>query len=470
MTTLFTPSKKNQAKKTRQIQQLLLSVIVLVMMFFVPVNAYANPKFATISIDAHNGNILHARNADARRYPASLTKVMTLYILFQEMRAGNIKPGTKFIVSKRASRQEPSKLWLKPGSTISAENAIRALVTKSANDVATTVAEGISGTETAFAARMTKTAKSLGMTRTVFANASGLPNRRQITTARDMATLGLRIQKDFPEYYGYFKTRKFTYKGRTYRNHNKLLGKYNGTNGIKTGYTRASGFNLISSVNKGNKRVIAVVMGGKTGRSRNAYMISLLDRTFGKASRRKSTAIANVAGKPPSLKKKPLAEFQIRHRYAGLAKTAKIVGAGKSYKKDTKVAVKKPVKPGDNWAINKATQAKITSIPALLEATEVKTDTKKPVIAGTDFSRGSTWQIQIGAYASEHDANTYLSRARKKTPTRLSGKQALAIKVDTDRGALYRARFAGFSRKTASRACRDLKRRSIRCITIAPHS
>lgn len=242
--------------------------------------AQAQSKYAAMVVDGYTGKVVYARNANARRYPASLTKVMTLYILFQELDAGRLTKATRLRVSKRASRQPPSKLGLKAGSTISVDNAIRALAVKSANDIAVTIAERISGTEKAFARRMTRTARKLGMSRTQFRNASGLPNKSQWTTARDMITLARRMMKDHPNYYPYFSVKKFTWRGRTYTNYNKLLGRYKGVTGIKTGYTRASGFNLTAAVQRGGKQVVAVVMGGKTGRRRNAEMRRLLDKAL----------------------------------------------------------------------------------------------------------------------------------------------------------------------------------------------
>lgn len=242
-------------------------------------------KFAAISIDARSGKVLYESAADAVRHPASLAKIMTLYILFEELQAGRKTKPTALKVSARAASREPSKLNLKPGETITVDNAIRALVTKSANDVATAVAENISGSEAAFASRMTATARRLGMSRTVFTNASGLPDPKQVTTARDMAVLGLAVQRDFPHYYSYFRLPVFKYGKRNFRNHNKLLGNYAGVDGIKTGYIRASGFNLTASAQRGNKRIVAVVMGGRTAKLRNSYMVELLNQAFGLSSK-----------------------------------------------------------------------------------------------------------------------------------------------------------------------------------------
>nr|WP_269581669.1 D-alanyl-D-alanine carboxypeptidase [Roseibium sp. Sym1] len=272
---------RNARAFTRTAKILTLGVLVLA----APATATANSKYAGIVVDAKTGKTLYASSADSYRYPASLTKIMTLYVVFEELEAGRLSLDSNFTVSKYASGRPPSKLGLKPGSTIKVKDAILALVTKSANDVATVVAENIGGSEKKFAERMTRTARQMGMSKTTFRNPHGLPNNGQRTTARDMATLGIAIQERFPQYYGYFKTRAYKYKGRTYGNHNKLLGRVKGVDGIKTGYIRASGFNLVTSVNTGGRQIVAVVMGGRTGASRNAQMTKLIGRYLPKASR-----------------------------------------------------------------------------------------------------------------------------------------------------------------------------------------
>jgi len=283
-----------------------------VLLFSAPATAMANSKYAGIVVDAKTGKTLYSSSADSYRYPASLTKIMTLYVVFEELEAGRLSLNSNFTVSKYASGRPPSKLGLKPGSTIKVKDAILALVTKSANDVATVVAENIGGSEKKFAERMTRTARQMGMSKTTFRNPHGLPNSGQRTTARDMATLGIAIQERFPQYYGYFKTRAYKYKGRTYGNHNKLLGRVKGVDGIKTGYIRASGFNLVTSVNTGGRQIVAVVMGGRTGASRNAQMTKLIGRYLPKASRgrKKAPLIAQNISKPTyvtvALKNPPL--------------------------------------------------------------------------------------------------------------------------------------------------------------------
>jgi D-alanyl-D-alanine carboxypeptidase len=239
-------------------------------------------KYAGIVIDAKTGKVLYESAADAARYPASVTKVMTLYVLFQELEAGNLKLSTKMKVSKHAAAAVPTKLGLKAGSTITVENAIKALVTLSANDISRVIAEHISGTESAFAKRMTATAKALGMTSTTYRNASGLPDRGQVTTVRDQARLGAAIYLHFPNYYEYFQTRSFSYGKRTYGNHNRLLGK-NGIDGIKTGYINASGFNLLTAARAGGRHIVVVGFGFDKSGARDAKVAELVKKYMPKA-------------------------------------------------------------------------------------------------------------------------------------------------------------------------------------------
>lgn len=242
--------------------------------------APAVDRYASIVVDADSGFILSEKNPDKRLYPASLTKMMTLYLAFEALDNGTLRKNERIDVSKRASIQEPSKLGLVAGTTVRAEDAILALVTKSANDAAVTLAEHIGGSEDRFARMMTLKAQKLGMNTTRFVNASGLHNPSQYSTARDMATLGRSLVRDFPRHYQYFSTREFTYAGRTYANHNHLMKTYQGMDGIKTGYVYVSGYNLVASAVRGDHRLVGVVFGGKTSKSRNAEMKTLLDNGF----------------------------------------------------------------------------------------------------------------------------------------------------------------------------------------------
>ena len=246
--------------------------------------AHYSPPYSAIVVDANSGKSLHEAAADAPRHPASLTKIMTLYLLFERLEAGKLKLTSNLDVSQHASSQAPSKLGLKPGQTLQVEEAIRALVTKSANDAAVVVAENLGGDEPTFARMMTKKARLLGMKQTLYRNASGLPNSEQITSARDQARLGRAIQDRFPKYYRYFATHTFTYKGKAMRNHNKLLGNVEGVDGIKTGYVAASGFNLVTSVKRNGRHLVAVVLGGRSGNSRDARMRELISGNISMAS------------------------------------------------------------------------------------------------------------------------------------------------------------------------------------------
>ena len=262
------------------------------------------PSFASIVVDANSGAVMQATNADSPRHPASLTKIMTLYLLFERLEAGKIKTSDEMPVSAHAAAQAPSKLGLKPGETISVETAIRAIVTKSANDVAVIVAEALAGDEIEFAKLMTAKARALGMTHTTYHNASGLPDDQQITTAGDQAILGRAIQDRFPKYYAYFSTRTFTFRGNTVRNHNHLLGTVTGVDGIKTGYIHDSGFNIVTSVRRGNRHIVAVVFGGRTANARDARMVSLIDSNIN------ATAATRTA--PPVVEGSDVAEARVK--------------------------------------------------------------------------------------------------------------------------------------------------------------
>jgi D-alanyl-D-alanine carboxypeptidase len=249
-----------------------------------------SPAFSSIIVDGNSGATLSANNPDASRHPASLTKMMTLYLLFERLDAGKMKLDTEMQVSEHASEQAPTKLGLRPGQTIRVEDAIKGLVTRSANDAAVVIAEAIADDEGDFAKLMTRKARALGMTRTVYRNASGLPDDDQVTTARDQSTLGRAIQDRFPRHYRYFSTLAFNYHGQSIRNHNHLLGSVEGVDGIKTGYTRASGFNLVTSMRRGNRHLVGVVMGGRSGGSRDAIMRNLLAENLEKAATKRTVA------------------------------------------------------------------------------------------------------------------------------------------------------------------------------------
>ncbi|MBV8755531.1 MAG: D-alanyl-D-alanine carboxypeptidase [Hyphomicrobiales bacterium] len=242
------------------------------------------PAYADIMVDDNSGQVLHETDPDAPRHPASLTKVMTLYLLFGELEAGRIKLDYDLAVSARAAEQNPTKLGLRAGQTIKVEDAIKGLVTKSANDAAVVVAEALGGSEEDFARMMTRKARALGMSSTTYVNASGLPADEQITTARDQALLGRAIMHRFPQYYSYFSLPAFAYRGRFMSNHNSLLRTVDGVDGIKTGYTESSGYNLISSTGRSGRRIVGVILGERSNGARDVHMRNLIEQCIPQAA------------------------------------------------------------------------------------------------------------------------------------------------------------------------------------------
>ncbi len=284
-----------------------------------------SPQFSSIIVDGNSGAVLSSNNPDGIRRPASLTKIMTLYLLFERLDAGKMKLDTEMEVSEHASEQAPTKLGLKPGQTLKVEDAIKGLVTRSANDAAVVIAEAIAGDEDEFAKLMTRKARALGMSKTTYRNASGLPNDEQLTTARDQATLGRAIQDRYPRYYRYFATTVFNYRGQSIRNHNRLLGNVEGVDGIKTGYTHASGFNLVTSMRRGNRHLVGVVLGGRSGGSRDATMRNLLAENLEKGATKRT--VAAITERNPGDGTVDVAEAEAASRPAEVAQSGSALSA-----------------------------------------------------------------------------------------------------------------------------------------------
>lgn len=387
-------------------------------------------RYASIVVDVDSGQVLHAVNADTRNYPASLTKMMTLYLVFEALEKGTLTLDQRLPVSKRAAGMPPSKLGLDAGDSISVEDAILALTTKSANDVAVVVAEALGGSEIAFAKDMTRRAEQLGMSRTTFRNASGLPNRSQQSTARDMVRLAQALMDDYPQYYHYFSATSFQYQGRSYRNHNRLLKSYQGTDGIKTGYTRASGFNLVSSVERDGRRVIAVVFGGKTARSRDAHMVKLLDRGFTRLASMGVKKIPSVPGRNP---------FQ--HPEVMMVEVAAAEPA------PLRQRAVKPVDPA-------------SQIAAVGDAGELAVD---PETSTND------WAVQVGAFSRFKAAHVSAKTALETVPRVLAGAAVSIERFDSaSTGVLYRSQLAGLYEQQARTACEKLIAASINCVVVQP--
>jgi D-alanyl-D-alanine carboxypeptidase len=460
-----------------------------------------NPPYAAMVVDAKTGRTLYAQNEDALRHPASVTKVMTLYLLFEQLERGKLRLDSELTVSAHAARQAPSKLGLDPGETIEVEDAIKAVVTKSANDIAVAIAENIAGSEQAFAEQMTRKARQLGMSRTTYVNASGLPDERQVTTARDLVTLGRAIQDRFPKYYAYFSTRAFAYGGAVHRNHNRLLGRVEGMDGIKTGYTRMSGFNLLTSVRTDNRHVVAVVLGGRSAASRDRQMADLIDTYTERAYAGSRTAppvgeaarvaaepaepvVEKVADKPekPEKPAKPqklaLAEDDTTTTTAAVAPPpkagAKVVDLAAARPVVASVAGGSTTTPSSTMRWTVGAQPVRTASPetkvAKADSKDVKSDaraeTKVEKTAALPKSAQSGWVIQLGATDDEAKAREILQRAKARGQKALSKADAFTEKVNKGGSTLYRARFSGFDEDDAQSACKSLKRDGFSCFAV----
>ena len=438
-------------------------------------SAEAAVKFSTIVVDARTGAMLSSDDPDGYRHPASLTKMMTLYILFQDMKAGRVKLSTNLRVSRRAAAMSPSKLGLKAGTTITVEQAIKALVIKSANDAAATVGENLAnGSEQAFAVRMTKVARYLGMRRTVFKNASGLPNPAQVTTARDMATLGLRLMRDFPQYYPYFRSTSFMFKGRLIRGHNRLVGRFPGTDGIKTGYVNASGFNLVTSTKRGDKRVVGVVLGARSSGTRNAHMMRIIARALPGA--RDGNTIAALAGSSRGAIN-PIAKGKMKDDSQNQVAAAAPVT---DEDKDLLAAVAAEAAVTTQEEEGEADAAPSADEPKVLEAELVDTPKNprklpfavKPASNKTEeltvASLPDSYSVQISSFKSKQDAETGLSNIRAAVGKDMKDKSAYTISTKTRGQLRYKIMISGFSEGVAKKSCAKASKMGKACAVLNP--
>ena len=480
-------------------------------------DAVAAPKSAIV-VDAKTGKVLYAQDADALRHPASLTKMMTLYMLFGALDSGKLSLDSRLKVSAFASRQSPTKLGLKPGSTIAVRDAMLGLITRSANDAAVVIAENLAGSETAFAQRMTTTARSLGMSRTTFRNASGLPNGDQWTTARDMVTLGRALQAHYPTYYRYFSTKSFVYNGRVIGNHNKLLGRVPGVDGIKTGYTNASGFNLVSSVKRDNRYIVASVMGGTSGASRDKQMVGLIEKYMPAASTgggggsliakifkgkpapeaadepvqvavaaapkpvvRPDVVAAAVASPPVAVRPKVAPQAAPQVVEASVA--APIPDAKPDIEPLALASDVEPADEGPRMVFQQGPSGKGNARPVVVTASVAgpvptaddetggvvgQGDADEPAQARSGSGSGiSGWKVQIAAAPSEDGAQSLLQAAKAKAGKVLASATPSVEEVRKGDETFYRARFAGFENKAKARAaCDYLKKRDVNCLAI----
>lgn len=375
---------------------------------------------ASILVDARTGQVLEADNADALAHPASLTKLMTLYLTFQRLEQGKLSLDTELYVSRHAAWQQPTKLWLRPGGMITVQSAILGITTVSANDAAVVLAENLGGSESSFVQLMNEEAHRLGMTHTTFCNASGLPNSGQWTTARDMSTLALALIHTFPQYYHFFDSPQFDFRGRIVEGHDWLLEEYPGVDGMKTGYIYTSGFNIVTSAVRNDRRLVGVVLGGRTARERDAQMMNLLDQGFASPTPA-TTMVAGAVSAPPAAPA-PIAQ---------------------------------PVR-----AVSEPLRASAAPLRPAAEGV-------RPAALHADYGRERDWTIEIGArFRSPHSVYRVLRTARRCAPTPLRRGHAQVIRL---RRADYIARFSDLSYPMAERACSALAARRFSC-RVLPHT
>ncbi|MFB9950781.1 D-alanyl-D-alanine carboxypeptidase [Rhizobium puerariae] len=476
----------------------LFSLVLAVSVFSTP--AEAAPKYAGIVVDAKTGKVLYGEDPDGLRYPASLTKMMTLYLTFEALEAGRISLDSPVPVSAHAASEPPSKLGVRAGGSVSVDQAIRALVTRSANDIATALGEFLGGSEDRFAQMMTSKARALGMTRTTYRNANGLPNTTQMTTARDQARLGIALRQHFPQYYGYFGIRSFNFGKQVIGNHNRLVGTVKGVDGIKTGYTRAAGSNLATSAQADGRSIVAVVLGGRSSAARDATMRKLVAEYLPQASSRggNSNLIAQAAPAAPV----PAAPVRSAPSVAATQSDARQMAAldlpnsgpmpGARYNERMPVAEAPAAasayaaEPAQKKVINQVMSTAMGSMAAVpTPAPEYIPERTETVAAhrlgkGTvdDVTTASTrasapaaspaapngWVIQIGASPTQKMAQDLLQNAQDKGGKVLRSAKPFTVAFTNNGAQLYRARFGGFDdQKTAVDACNVLKKKGISC-------
>jgi D-alanyl-D-alanine carboxypeptidase len=456
-------------------------------------------KDAALIVDGATGKVIYARNETAERHPASLTKMMTLYLLFDALKAGKVTMQTQLPVSWHASIQKPTKLNLRPGQTISVDTAIRAIVIRSANDVAVVIAEALGGTESHFAEMMTARARQMGMRETNYHNASGLPDPLQISTASDLAILGRHLAYDYPQYFPYFGLSGFNYQGAWYPTHDNLIGRYDGADGIKTGYTGASGFNLVSSVTRGTTHLIAVVMGGRTAVRRDLEMVRLLDQTFAQISAnptmvaRAGVPWQQVAQSAPAPANAGFSLPQVSgNQFAALSPVPSTV---QSEDEDAAESIRapdenfsmihaekpapSPAQPAVAPAVAAAPAAQSGNAPVstqLVSTSLVKTaanaprpqirPSQKEDVSESDLEAtpGHNWTIQIGAYADKALALEQLKTYAGKAQDILARTSQIVAPLQSPGGhTIYRARFGLFAEREAREVCNRLTQRGQTC-------
>jgi len=466
----------NAAFRRRFLAALLLGGVVLTPALGAPppvAQSSDNSRYAAIVVDAASGEVLFSRFADARRYPASITKVMTLYLTFEALESGKVKLTDNLTVSPRAASQPPSKLGLAAGQSISLEDAMKATAVRSANDMAVVLAEHIGGSEAQFTSRMTAKARELGMDHTRFTTANGLPDTRQATTARDLSILSRAVMRDYPQYYRYLGLHDWFYNGRDYRNTNGLLATGRGYDGIKTGFTNASGYNLAASSVRDGKRIITIVMGGRSTASRNAHVAELMDTGFEVQRRRGQGERIQVAqaffeqrGYGISADPNPPVEYASASDEdgEGMGSTAVAYVAGPPPANlPTQVtpppsarAAAAPRTPENLTAsLNGGTSSSTRSASSAAPRTPAREAARTPV---------GRWTVQVGAFRDEAVARNWLNDVSRRFRNQFTDARRDVQNAD----GWYRSRFTGMTQASAEAACEALGERRVTCMVIRP--
>lgn len=430
----------------------------------------SQPKYASIVVDAKTGEVLYEQAPDAQRYPASITKIMTMYLAFEQLSDGRLNLNQSIIVSPHAAAQAPSKLGIRQGGTISVGDAMSAIAVKSANDMAVALAEKMGGSENHFAEMMTAKARQLGMNNTQFVNASGLPDNRQLTTARDISILSRAVLRDYPQFYTYFGKREFTWNGYTTRNHNHLLGQMPGVDGIKTGFTNASGFNLAASAVRDNRRLIAVVLGGSSTASRDSHVEDLLDAGFNVMHKREQGQMTTIAQNlrepaPVGVVDRPPTE-----QGDGDQDGVHIVVDGKAPKAAlARVSAQDTDQMTCRRVLNKKKHKRVTKCVKLVSndvsvVKGKKGKAQKTLVAKSEAPATGEWQVQLGAYKNSTLARQQLTKLNSKFAEQLAASQGHVEHASGN----YRVRFAGLSASDAREACASIKAQGQDCMTVRP--
>ena len=435
------PSKKNKAKNAPRASS------------WVP-NPAVSGRDAYLIVDAQSGRELASDNPDDLRHPASLTKLMTIYLAFSALDSGRLSLGDGLQVSVNALNAPPTKMGMQPGGTVNVRDAVMALVTRSANDAAVLLAEAMAGSEEAFARLMTQKARQLGMNSTVFRNASGLPNSEQVTTARDMAKLAFALMRDYPHYYGVFSVQSYVYRGRVLENHNRMLGNYEGADGLKTGYTNASGFNLVMSAVRDNRRLIGVVMGGSSAAGRDRIMAAHMDRGFAVAQAMQLSPWTSI--RKPGSARYTAAQFDPGASFAEAYRPPAPAPKEEAPKVTPRYAGFVPPAPSApaNTTAFSATPATVTPPPAA------------PAVAEPGSPAIGSWVIQVGSFNEPQAAQAALQRASSALPDGARSASAVVDEVQMASRTFHRARITNLTKDQAVDGCKRLEKKKIYCSAI----